>query len=297
MAVRPVENSLQALLAARFHAQAQMIAALTDHPVLVGTGRENAVGALLQELLPRRFEVLTGVIAQLDDKGRPRRAGAQADIMVVDTLDFPVLLRMGSTAVVVPDAVQTIIEVKSSLARPPRPVSADAAEPHGIDDTESGASEANQTFLDALVQIGKLRLAIPDGGGSVRTVLLSYGAPVFPKRLREWLELSLAARGSMRPGSDEYAALSSFMLPDIILSVPGAIARKTTARTYQFFRCPSDGTKDGSAVIETIQLLLGAISANIAGDSTRVQRGFDYVRSYLATTVAPAEGCLDLSIA
>lgn len=82
VATRPIENSLQALLAARFRAQAQMVAALTDHPVLVGTGRESAVGALLQELLPRRFEVLTGVVAQLDENGAPRRTTAQADLMV-----------------------------------------------------------------------------------------------------------------------------------------------------------------------------------------------------------------------
>lgn len=74
-AARKPEDSLQTLRATRFRAQAQMMAALTDHPVLVGTGRENAVGALLHELLPRRFEVLTGIIAQLDDAGEPVREG------------------------------------------------------------------------------------------------------------------------------------------------------------------------------------------------------------------------------
>lgn len=131
VATCPIETSLQALLAARFQTQAQMVAALTDHPVLVGTGRENAVGALLQEFLPRRFEVLSGIIAQLDGDGRPRRAGDQADILVADTLDFPVLLRMEATAVVVPDSARAIIEVKSNLARRPSPSASDAASAPG----------------------------------------------------------------------------------------------------------------------------------------------------------------------
>jgi len=104
------EDSLQALLATCFRAHAQMMAALTDHPVLVGSGRENAVGALPKELLPRRYGVLTGIVAQLGDAGEPVRVSAQADI-VADTLDFPVLLRAGSAVVVVPDAVRAVIEV------------------------------------------------------------------------------------------------------------------------------------------------------------------------------------------
>lgn len=291
VSARRPEDSLQALLATRFRAQAQMMAALTDHPVLIGSGRENAVGALLQELLPRRFEVLTGIVAQLGDAGEPVRAGAQADIVVADTLDFPVLLRAGSAAVVVPDAVRAVIEVKSGLARPPSGAATSAEE--GTGDGDAGATE---TFLHALVQVGKLRLAIPDGGNGVCTALFSYGAPVYPKRLREWLEISLAARGAMHPGSADLAALSSPMLPDLIVSLSGAVAQKTPARAYRFFRCPADGSKDGSAVVEALLLLLGAISANMPGDAARVQRGFDFVRSYLKTDVAPAEGCPDLPL-
>jgi hypothetical protein len=292
VATRPIENSLQALLAARFRAQAQMVAALTDHPVLVGTGRESAVGALLQELLPRRFEVLTGVVAQLDENGAPRRTTAQADLMVVDTLDFPVLLRAGNTAIVVPDSVRALVEVKSALARPPGGASGDEAS-----EAAEGASGASETFLDALVQIGKLRLAVPDGGRSVHTVLLSYGAPVFPRRLREWLEMCVAARGRMDPSSVEASALMAFALPDMIVSVAGAMAFKNFTRTaYEFFRCPADGSKDASAVVEAVGKLLLAVAPTIPADRVRVDRAFSFVQSYLATAKAPADGCPSLPI-
>lgn len=292
-ATRTVENSLQALLAARFRAQAQMVAALTDHPVLVGTGRESAVGALLQELLPRRFEVLTGVVAQLDAAGAPRRTNAQADLMVVDTLDFPVLLRAGNTAIVVPDSVRAVVEVKSALARPP----GGGAEEGGDPAVGDGSEGTTQTFLDALVQIGKLRLAIPDGGQSVQTILLSYGAPVFPRRLREWLELCVAARERMNPSSVEASALGAFALPDMILSVAGAMAFKNLSPpTYDFFRCPADGSKDASAVVEAVGKLLLAVAPTVPGDRARVDRAFAFVQSYLATAKAPGEGCPPLPI-
>lgn len=51
-----------------------------------------------------------------------------------------------------------------------------------------------------------------------------------------------------------------------------------------------------SRLVEALLLLLGAISANMPGDTARVQRGFDFVRSYLKTDVAPAEGCPDLPL-
>jgi hypothetical protein len=295
VATRTVENSLQALLAARFRTQAQMVAALTDHPVLVGTGRENAVGALLQELLPRRFEVLSGIIAQLDDDGRPRRAGDQDDILVADTLDFPVLLRMGSTAVVVPDSVRAIIEVKSTLARPPSVGTSDAASApeEGEAPVTTGTTE---TFLDALVQIGKLRLAVRDGGPSVHTMLLSHGAPVYPRRLREWLELCLAARKAMPEGVDR-TALGRFALPDLIVSVSGTMAVKNSSRTsYEFFRCPADGSKDGSAVVAAIGQVLAAVAPAIPGDRARVDEAFAFVLRYLSTDTAPAEGCPELPL-
>lgn len=293
MAPRPIEASLQALLAARFRAQAQMVAALTDHPVLVGTGRENAVGALLHELLPRRFEVLSGIIAQLDDKGRPKRAGDQADILVADTLDFPVLLRAGSTAIVVPDSVRAIVEVKSTLARPTVA---------SLPDTTSAPDEGEftittsttETFFDALLQIGKLRLTVREGGRSVHTMLLSYGAPVYPKRLREWLEICLAVRKTLPEGIDR-TALERFALPDLIVSVSGAMAVKNFSRTtYEFFRCPSDGSKDGSAVVAAVGHVLAAVAPTIPGDRTRVDEAFAFVLRYLSTDTAPVEGCPEL---
>lgn len=293
---RTTDDSLQALLSARFRAQAQMIAALTDHPVLIGTGRESAFGALLQELLPRRFEVLTGVVAQLDEKGRPRRTGAQADVIVADTLDFPVLLRVGTTAVVVPDSVRAVVEVKSTLTRPPG-TTGSAATGDAEEAGEAISAGDAQTFLDALLQIGKLRLAIPDGGRGVFTVLFSYNAPVYPKRLREWLALSLAARGTFEPGTPEASALTRFALPDLILSVSGAMASKNIARSvYEFYRCPAGGSKDGSAVIAAVADLLAAVAPSIPGDRSRIDNAFAFVHNYLATSRAPEPDCPDLPL-
>jgi hypothetical protein len=151
-ATRTVENSLQALLAARFRAQAPMVAALTDHPVLVGTGRESAVGALLQDLLPRRFDVRTGVVAQLDDAGGPRRTNAQADLMVVDTLDFPVLLRAGNTAIVVPDSVRAFAMGREGTGAGRAP---EAPEVSGRLRELGGASNATEGGAGALIECSR----------------------------------------------------------------------------------------------------------------------------------------------
>lgn len=91
-----------------------MFASLASHRTVTGTGRERALAALLRELLPRRYEVLSGAIAL--DGDTPRKATRQIDLMIVDTFNFPVLARDDDLAVVLPEAVLATVEVKSSAS-------------------------------------------------------------------------------------------------------------------------------------------------------------------------------------
>jgi hypothetical protein len=58
----------------------------------------------------------------------------------------------------------------------------------------------------------------------VFTVLLSYGAPVFPRKLREWLDGVLCHRDTAEP--DVRSALVPAALPDLIVSMSGTLAAK-----------------------------------------------------------------------
>ncbi len=71
--------------------------------------------------------------------------------MLVDTIDYPMLLRVGTTVVAIPQAVRAVVEVKSGLARGAR-------------------------FIDAVDQLGRLQL---DAGADnpFVTALFSFGAP------------------------------------------------------------------------------------------------------------------------
>lgn len=61
------ETGLTHLLRRRLKAQADMFAALTSHPTLIGTGREDALAELLRQFMPRRFEILQGTVAVVDE--------------------------------------------------------------------------------------------------------------------------------------------------------------------------------------------------------------------------------------
>src|SRR5207237_3296123 len=95
----PVDQTLRGLLRKRMQAQADMFAAVTSHPTLIGSGREDALAELLRQLLPRRLELLSGTIAIFNDQGVPEKSTNQIDLIVADTLDYPTLLRVGATAV------------------------------------------------------------------------------------------------------------------------------------------------------------------------------------------------------
>src|SRR5438045_3269978 len=93
-------TELRPMLHHRIRAPADLLAATTAHPVMVGDGREHALSELLRQFLPRRFEILQGAVAIADEDQRPMRTTHQLDLIIVDTMDFPTLLRAGNTAVV-----------------------------------------------------------------------------------------------------------------------------------------------------------------------------------------------------
>src|SRR5262245_56419154 len=109
------DSDLSQLLRRRLKAQADLFAALTAHPTLIGAGREEALSELFRQFMPRRFEVLEGTVAILDDQRRPIRSTQQLDIIVADTNDYPTLLRAGNVAVVPAPSVRAVVEVKSNL--------------------------------------------------------------------------------------------------------------------------------------------------------------------------------------
>ena len=102
------------VLVQRIRAQATLIGAFTTHRTLTGNARERAIVAVLREMLPRRFEALTGTIAAFGPDGQLQTADRQIDLMVVDTWLYPTLFRDGDTAVVFAEAVRAIVEIKTT---------------------------------------------------------------------------------------------------------------------------------------------------------------------------------------
>lgn len=90
-------------------AKAKVIGQLSSHPVITGSSREFIVKNLLETFVPRRYEFLSGTIIAKNKNNR------QADLMLVDTWEYPTVYREGSIAVCLPDSIRAIIESKSSL--------------------------------------------------------------------------------------------------------------------------------------------------------------------------------------
>lgn len=251
------ESSFLQLLRNQVVAQANLIEALTAHPTLVGAGRERAVMDMLRGQLPRRYEVLSGTILGQGDEGSWQKESRQLDVMVVDTFDYPTLLRNGDIAVVLPQAVRVVIEVKSDLETPPDPDrAAEPAKGGGDDAPEQDAPsrkyKPKETFLDAVKQVSRNRLLF-GGMAPVLTILLSHKYPAGNNTLRSWLELVVKARnklnerlGGLEKDSKEYSSvredanmLEPSLFPDVILADKGAIAVKNGSR-YDFWTAGHD---------------------------------------------------------
>ena len=259
------ERSFMRVLREQVVAQANLLEALTAHPTLVGTGRERAVIDMLRGQLPRRYEVLSGTVLGQDDEGSWQKENRQLDVMVVDTFDYPTLLRNGDIAVVLPQAVRVVIEVKSDLCAPPDPDKEQG--PTGDDDLPKKKSKGTthkETFLDAIKQVSRNRLLF--GETPILTVLLSHQYPAGNNTLRAWLDLVGKTRrklheklGSLEMGSEAYSSaeqeahmLDAELLPDVIIADKGAIATRDGLKYNFFIAASADGKKNAAPGLVTL---------------------------------------------
>lgn len=248
----------------RLVAQAELFAALSSHTTITGTGRERALADLLREVLPRRVEVLSGVVARMD-AGAPASSGRQVDLLIADTHDFPVLARSGDLAVVLPDAVRAMIEVKTR-------VSGDREMREAIEQLAQSRSECTtgQTWCSALFSY-----TYPESSTKLRAVLKGLIDDRDGKTAQlQDPGLSPADRAKLQA---EVSLLVGAHLPDLIVSEKGAIAIKA-GRTYQFYECEA-----GRAAVVLVSEILTAIT-------TEVTRAGSISDPRLADTLASAVG-------
>jgi hypothetical protein len=279
------------LLRRRLRAQADLFAALTSHPTLIGTGREDALADLLRQFMPRRFEILQGTVALVDADRRPTRSTNQLDMIVTDTVDFPTLIRSGNVAVVLAQSVRAVMEIKSNLSR--------------------GAS-----FVSALVQIARAREQLRPTDPAF-TGLFSFGAPTQPETLRDWLSDVVALRrllatnqgdptviklrdalltanagnSTVADEGDLLNVLSNRNLPDVIAGDQGAVARKSGRDANHWYTFLGGGPDVPSVMILIDHLIewLGATATPSVNGALAV------VRAHLAIEPLPS-GLDDLQL-
>ena len=80
--------------------------AIIDHSVLVGTHRESILFKFLEDILPKRYSIDSGMVYGLIGQSK------QADIVIWDELNYPKLPMQGSS-MFFSESVKTVIEVKS----------------------------------------------------------------------------------------------------------------------------------------------------------------------------------------
>ncbi|MGD0091608.1 MAG: DUF6602 domain-containing protein [Planctomycetota bacterium] len=83
---------------------------IIEHKLTRGIAAERVLMDMLQEFLPQRFGISTGFI--LDSQGKSSR---QIDLLVFDQANSAPIYRDNSLAVVTPDMVRIVLEVKSRL--------------------------------------------------------------------------------------------------------------------------------------------------------------------------------------
>ncbi|TMQ22284.1 MAG: hypothetical protein E6J91_01500 [Deltaproteobacteria bacterium] len=264
-------TELPRLLRQRLRAQADLFAALTAHPVLVGAGREHALSELLRQFLPRRFEILQGAVAIADEDQRPMRTTHQLDLIIVDTMDFPTLLRAGNTAVVLSQSVRAIVEVKSNLKR-------------------------STEFISALVQIAQARQRL----GStvpVLTALFSFGAPTRSETLRG-IKTRDALLHDEVIGLENRESLLEVLdnsnLPNIVAADQGAVACKGTRRGVPAFYSFVGGTSE----VQPIMVLIDKLVEHLATASTPsdVRGAMTVMRAHLETEASSVPDLKNLEL-
>ncbi|MCU0685443.1 MAG: hypothetical protein MUF34_24920 [Polyangiaceae bacterium] len=226
----------------RLVAQAELFAALSSHTTITGAGRERALADLLREVLPRRVEILSGVVARVDESGVPAKSARQVDLLIADTHDFPVLARSGELAVVLPDSVRAMIEVKTRVS-------------------------GDEELADAIKQLAESRSECTTGH-TWYSALFSYTYPENPTKLRAGLKRLIDGRNQgivelEKPNlaqvdrdklKGQVSLLVRSFLPELIVSEKGAIAVKAQSENrpvYKFYNC----AENGAAVLLVSELL------------------------------------------
>jgi len=296
------DPGLAALLRQRLKAQAELFVALTSHPTLIGSGREDALSELFRQFMPRRFEILSGAVAIVGADGRPTRSTHQLDMIVADTMDFPTLIRSGNVAVVLAQSVRAVMEVKSNLSR--------------------GAK-----FLTSLVQTARSRQLL-GATDPVFMGLFSFAAPTNPDTLRDWLSDVVGLRHLLATGAGDERAkenrdkllggdkpvatdaedllevLGNGNLPDIVAADQGAVARKTRSddgqRSMYTFLGQSAEVPSVIVLIDQFVEQLSATAAEQRAEldraTERVRKAFAVVRAHLGIDTVSAPDLDDLDL-
>lgn len=281
---------LPKLLGDYLRTQAALFAAVSSHGTIIGTAREIALIEFVRGLLPKRFEVLSGAIAP-ETRGVLGKAANQLDVMVVDTFEYPPLLRTGDLAVVLAPSVLAVVESKSDLA-------------------------SGEPFREAMAQIGRAKLV---AGPGTLTGLFCFGAPGQSSTLRTWLVALYKHREALRSKAakaplvapkalpkgkkkvltrdqliDRVSLFSPTALPNVIASDDGAIAIKDEAHgktLYRFYKSANASPPVvalASSMLRHIALVSAAGGTNAAASTRAV--------TPLATSATPSPASIKILI-
>jgi hypothetical protein len=137
------------LEARKLKADGEKIALFTDHPVALGTYRESRLCEYIAEHVPMRFEVTGGFVSlhNPDKDNIQDFASKQIDCLVHEVDEYAPLLKSVGFSVVVPQAVASVIEVKSDLTLFRK------GSPDGLWEKEGGRYSWAGTLIDALSNI------------------------------------------------------------------------------------------------------------------------------------------------
>lgn len=194
-------SEFRKLISDHLAARAALFRTVTSNTTISGAGHELALGELFRNLIPRRYEVLTGTI--LPGAG-VATGNAQVDLIFSDTHNYPVLVREGNLAAVLTASVAVIIEVKAKLD--------------------------GDALWDGMQTLQRASRLTPDDQPPVYRIIYGYQQPKQVITLRTNLEDRLAkARGAGWRVRD---------LPDLIISGDGvrAILTKDAYELDEFGR-------------------------------------------------------------
>ncbi len=266
------------VLVQRVRAQATLIGAFTTHRTLTGGARERAIVQVLREMLPRRFEALTGAVAAFGPDGQLVTTDRQIDLMVVDTWLYPTLFRDGETAVVFADAVRALVEIKTTTV-------------------------GTWAWVDVLAQSAALGDAV-DPESQIPRVVFAYETGgqeelVAALRILNWSRTRPAAAGSLafrplvkrgreralRPGKERVlrpALLGPARLPRLVVGGSGVFGTKLTTGDAEGWRFrvagpagvsrAARGREIEAQVARLLEFLLGATGDSASPSAHRVHQ-------------------------